>query len=355
MLQKQTAKRLLTVFAGLAALWIPIQADVVETADGARLTGRIVKIVDGQLTLDTSYAGKIVIDLSQVSSFSTNEPVSLRVDTGDVLVGPVTRRPDGSLEVATAGGPVRTTASAVEASWSPGERDPAAVAREAELAAQLRRWTYRAGVDISGRSGNTDRLATALSFNARLEGPNDRLDFYASYMYAEDSNVQTDHQVIGGMSFTNFFSGNIGWYVRQELEYNEPEGIDLRSTSAAGLTYRWINQPRQRLETRAGLSFRHESYATDTSESFAGLEFGASHFWRFADWGEVNTELTYLPSFDDFGTYLFIHDSGVDMPLGLSDRWRLRFGLNNRYNSEPEPGRRSMDTTYYVRLLLLWQ
>ncbi len=337
-------------------LWpLFLSADVVETTDGSRLTGRVVGIHDGVLTLETTYAGTLEIRMSEVTAFSTDSDVSVRLERGDVLVGPVRRRAEGEVEVATPGGPVRARTADVTAGWQPGERDPAVVAREAEIKEQLRRWRYEAGLDFSGREGNSDRMAASARFRARLEGPTDRLEFYTIYSYAEESNATTDHRAVGGLSFTSFFLDNLGWYVRQELEYNEPENIDLRSTSALGLTYRWFNEPRHRLETRAGLSYRHESYSTGGTENFPGMEFGILNYWRFADWGEVTTDLAFVPSFDDFfGEYLVTHDSGVNMPLGRSDFWTLRLGLENRYNSSPDEGRKKMDTMYYVRLLLRW-
>ncbi len=338
-------------------LWpVFLTADVVETADGSRLTGRVVGIHDGMLKLETTYAGTIEIRMSEVTAFSTDSDVSVRLETGDVLVGPVRRRAEGEVEVSTAGGPVRARTAEVAAGWQPGQRDPAVIAREAELEDQLRRWTYEAGLDFSGREGNSDRMAASSRFRARLEGPTDRLEFYTIYSFAEESSVTTDHRAVGGLSFTSFFLDNLGWYVRQELEFNEPENIDLRSTSVAGLTYRWFNEPRHRLETRAGLSYRHESYSTGGTEDFPGMEFGLLNYWRFADWGEVTTDLAFLPSFDDFfGEFLVTHDSGVNIPLGSSDFWTLRLGLENRYNSSPDTGRDKLDTMYYVRLLLRWE
>lgn len=335
---------------------LALPADVVETADGSRLTGRVVGIHDGTLKLETTYAGTIEVRMSEVVSFSTDSDVSVRLATGDVLVGPVSRSAAGELEVDTSGGPVRARTADVAAGWQPGERDPAVIAREAELADQIRRWRYEAGLDFSGREGNSDRMAAGARFRARLEGPTDRLEFHTIYSYAEEGGATTDHRAVGGLSFTSFFMEQLGWYVRQELEYNEPENIDLRSTTALGLTYRWFNQPRHRLETRAGLSFRHESYSTGGTDNFPGMEFGLLNYWRFADWGEVTTELAFIPSFDDFfGEFLFTHDSGVNIPLGASDMWTLRLGLENRYNSEPDAGRKKLDTMYYVRLLLSWE
>ena len=349
----KTFKTTLALLSFAAAPWLA--ADIVEISDGSRLSGKIKGIADGVLTIETAYAGEIEIDLDQISTFTTDEDVAVRLASGDVLVGPVRRGSDGQVAIATAGGTVNAATSSVQAGWATEGRDPAVIAREAELESLMRKWSYEAGLDVGGSHGNTERLTTSARFKAQLEGPVDRLQFNASYEYAEEEHTTTDHRAVGGLAFTSFFLEKLGWYVRQELEYNEPEAIDLRSTSAIGLTYRWRNEPRHRLETRAGVSFRHESYSTGGSESFPGLEFGLTNYWQFSEWGEITTDLAYLPSFNDFfGEYLATHDSGVNIPLGASTAWFLRLGLENRYNSAPQTGREKLDTTYYVRLLLKW-
>lgn len=49
-----------------------------------------------------------------------------------------------------------------------------------------------------------------------------------------------------------------------------------------------------------------------------------------------------------------MHDSGFEIPLSAGF-WKLRLGLNNQYNSRPQPGREELDTTYYTRLVLNWK
>ena len=48
------------------------RADVVETASGARLVGKVTKIADGKIYLTTDYAGDLTIVQSEVSAISTD-------------------------------------------------------------------------------------------------------------------------------------------------------------------------------------------------------------------------------------------------------------------------------------------
>ena len=73
----------------------PAAADEVLFLNGDRLTGRIVQAAGGKLVLRTEAAGDITIDLKQVKTFATDEPVQLKVRESTVLKSPVIARPEG--------------------------------------------------------------------------------------------------------------------------------------------------------------------------------------------------------------------------------------------------------------------
>lgn len=365
-----------TTVVGLSGL--TASADVVVTTDGSELIGEIVEVSDRVVRLETAYAGELEIDRELVSRFESDDAESVRLEDGNVLIGPVSSDESGLLRISTGGGIVTTPIAEVVSVWNPGDRDPEVLAREAELVSQMRRWSYETAVSIAGKSGNSETTDIAASAAAKLEGPSDRLDIYASYEYGteeaevggETIDTRSADEAILGMAYTSFFSEHYGWYLREEVEYDTFENIEFRSTTAAGLTYRVFDRETHSLEGRAGLSYRYESYnnqdfngdgiidaqeAEDGSEGFPGLDFGLTHYWQFATWGEMKNSLTYTPSVDDFADYLIDHKSAVDIPLGSSDFWKLRFGLTNQYNSSPTAGRERLDTTYSLSLLLNWR
>lgn len=337
------------------------QADTVLTTDGARLTGTIVSIADGKIALETSYAGKLEISQDKVASFTTDSPLSVRLASGTIMSGVVTATGEDAVTVASSDGNILADTADVAAAWTPGSRDPIIVASEAALKSQVRKWSYEAGVDISGKVGNSNESAIGLRSQITLEGPKDRLRFYGVYRRTEvedpDTGVSkvTSDEAIGGLDFTSFFSERWGWFIREELERDTFEGIDFRSTTAGGITHRFLKRETISLEGRLGLSYRYEGYtdATVEDEGLPGMEAGALFYWKFANWGELNTEIVYMPAFEEFGNYRLTHKSTVDLPLGASDFWKLRLGLNNEYVSEAAD-RENLDTTYFTSLLLKW-
>jgi len=328
-----------------------LNADIIHTQDGSELKGAITKITDGVLYLDTSYAGILEIQQSEVAGIETESDVSVRLSNGNKVKGTIATTDEG-LVVKADQVSVAATVDSIHSGWSDAEEDPVAVAQREALDAASRKWTFKVGLNVGGKSGNTDKSDTEINATAQLKGPDDTLKFYTLITKGESDGEKTDNEIIAGVSYNSKFGEKIGWYVRTEGEKDDFEDIDFRSTNAAGLSYLFYDSEEFTLDSRVGLAYRYESYLDNTSEEFPGIDMGLSLNWQMTEWATLNSEITYLPSFEDFGSYIVKQDTGVEMPVGLSDRWVLRLGISNDYNSEPEAGKDELDTTYYARLIL---
>lgn len=334
------------------------RADVVETIDGARLTGSILGIDGGVVRLATDYAGELEIDQAKVASFTSDEAVYVRLESGTTMLGKVSGGSGGALDIAGPDGKLSTNIEKVSAGWQTASRDPELLRlEEAKAAAEKeaeRSWAYELAMDVAGKKGNSDEFSAVVGGSATLASNGDKLILYGTYDSARKNGTKTSDEIIGGIDYTRYVKGRWGWFLREEIENDEFEDIDFRSTTGGGLTYRFFNEDHLKLEGRAGLSYRYESFVSGGTEESPGLDFGLKHFWKFADWGQMKNTLTWVPSIEDFSDYLFVQDSGIEIPLGLSDYWKVRFGLKNEYDSDPSPGLDNLDTAYYLRLLLSW-
>lgn len=324
------------------------QADIIHTTDGATLTGAITLIDKGVIHLDTAYAGTLEIKQDLVKSFESDEPRVLRLDSGTVIAGPIQGTDDGTIRIQSEDGVLETSTSKVAAAWAPDSEDP-------EIARNRREWRYNVSFDLSGKDGNTDKYDLATSLKAELKGPDDTLAFFFRYEQAEENDNKTEDNAAGGGSYESFFSKSLAWYVRTELENDQIEDIDLRSTSAGGLSYRLINKDQQSLVARTGLGYRYTSYGDDDkdNESNATLDFGLSHSYQFENKIKIVNDLTYVPAIDDFSNYRVVHDSGLEIPVASSENWKIRMGLKNDYDSDTSADEK-MDTSYYTRMIYSW-
>lgn len=340
--------RALTALSLLITTASILSADVVETKDGARIVGKIVRIKDGAIAIDTSYAGTLAVKQSEVTSFSTETPIAVRLASGTRLDGTVAASPGGSLQINGADGTLTTNIGKVAAAWPAGGKDP-------EIAAMERHWSYEAAVDVAGKTGNSEQLGTAASVRATLKTTQDTLQFYSSYNRQVADGEKAADQFKAGVDYQNNFAGKLSWYVRDEGGFDRVKDIDLYNVAAAGLGYDVIKQPKHVLTTRVGLSFRYEGYKNPATADLksAGMDFGLAHEFTFANSKLVN-RLSYVPAFDDFANYRFEHESFYEIPLAIPS-WKLRLGVSNDYNSKPGSGIERLDTSYFTRLVLNWQ
>lgn len=325
----------------------------IQTKDGSVINGKILSIEEGVIKVETSYAGEISVKQSEVLTFSSDETINVATDGGNTFKGTVAG--DGeSIKIAAQGGTFETSVGNVTAAWQPGEDSPKEKALKAEIAANERKWKFDVSADISGKSGNSDRSAIGIGASAVLESRQDKLMFYASIDNAEENDNTTADELKGGIDFSSFFSDSMSWYVRGEMEKDDIELLDLRTTAAFGIGKHVIRKDDQKLEFRGGLAYRYENFNDGSTVESPGLDLALIHYKELS-WGTMNNLLTYNPSFDDFGNFRVYHETSFDLPVGTSEFWKLRIGVSNDYNSEPVAGLDELDTTYYARLLLTWR
>jgi putative salt-induced outer membrane protein YdiY len=343
-----SANRLRWLAIAVALLGTAAHADVITTADGARLVGKVNKITAQNVELATTYAGTIAIAMDQVATLETDTPVTTRFQDQTTVTG-VTRI-DAERAVSIEGDGLTTTSTLdrLMASWLPDATPPP------ESGYDPRRWVYSVGADVAGKNGNSDEISTNFLGDAALVTKLDEFRLYASYARAEQESEETSDQTIAGASYAAYMYDPWGWYVRGELERDPFEDIDLRTTAAGGLSYRPINTDVRTLKFFAGVGYRHESFQDGIDESSGVLDLGLNHRWVVQPWLTMNNALTYTPAFDDFADYLFVHDSSLELPVGAS-KWVLRLGVRNDYKNKPAPDREELDTAYYTRLLMRFE
>ncbi len=345
-----TPQHLKQAFLALTALALASSAwaDVVETTNGARLVGKVTSIDGTVVYLKTDYAGDLKIKQSDVAKVTTDAPLVVRLASGTVLQGTLSAPADNSLVITGPDGTLTTKVDKVAATWAPGAVDPALIELQ-------RHWTYEATVDVSGKSGNKNQLATAFAARATMKTKQDTLQFYTAYDREVSEGVKSADQFKAGIDYQNNFSGRYSWYVRDEAGFDRIKAIDLYDIAGAGLGYDFIKEPKHTLTIRAGLSYQYEGYKDDAAETVnsAGLDFGLEHVFAADNWSLTN-RLTVDPTFEDFGNFRILHESFFEIPL-QDPAWKLRLGVSNDYSSKPVAGTKKLDTTYFTRFVIDWK
>src|SRR5690349_12050235 len=64
---------------------VQARADEILFNNGDRITGKILSAADGKLKIKTSVAGEVTVDMKDVKTFTTDEPVTLKLKDGNVI------------------------------------------------------------------------------------------------------------------------------------------------------------------------------------------------------------------------------------------------------------------------------
>ncbi len=377
---------LLAGCACVIAAAMPLHAGQVVLDDGSRLVGRVVRIADGKLRIETAFAGELTIDAGHVRAVQTDEPMAVALGSGDRVVGLLTIADDGTQRLTqTAFGDVELPVSQIAMVWPQDQPEPTVQqlaaeheqemqAAEAEHQAEVAQiedehaaevqaleeaaaaddeiWTARIELGLLGKTGNTESLTFFGRAEAKRTTEIERLLFYLQGRYSEQNGVRDTNEVMGGSHIEVDLTDR--WYIfgRIDLEYDEFENLDLRATATAGPGYFWIREPDEELKTRAGIGYQHESYDDGSSMDQMIAELGVEYRKELAPWLLFVHSTTYYPTFEDIGDYRIVMDNAGEIPLSSDRRWKLKLGVKNEYDAMPVSGVERMDTTYYANFVL---
>jgi putative salt-induced outer membrane protein YdiY len=343
------------VVAWLATTY-PSFADVVVTSDGSRIIGRIDQIHDDVVRITTKFAGTLEIKSAQVVALATDAPITIQLHSGDRLVGPLDIGPDATQSIIRSSvGALPIALDQVGALWPQDAEDPFVVAVKEEAQKEIERlrpkWssTLEAGGVL--KEGNTDTLDARGRFDVKRKTPDDLLEFYLAAEYSEQDDLRTKNEYRGGVRYESTFNERKYWYTRLALEFDEFENLDLRSTAAFGFGYYWMKKPAIELKTSVGLGYRHESFDMGDTQDSAVIDLGLDFRYDLGDWAQFTHTAAYAPDFEDFDDYRLDLDTAIVLPF-KNDNWKLKLGVRNEYNAQPQRGIDRLDNTYYANVVL---
>src|SRR3954447_18610471 len=76
-------------------------ADEVLFNNGDRLTGKILSVDDGKMTIDSKLAGEVKVDMKNVKTFTTDAPIEIRTKDGQRVTSKAAAGEPGTVRVAS--------------------------------------------------------------------------------------------------------------------------------------------------------------------------------------------------------------------------------------------------------------
>ena len=328
-----------------------LHADKVVVKDGSVLMGKIVQSVDGNLTIETDFAGKVRIPMSQISSISSDSAISLRLDdnrTFNQIAIPAAEK-----KIGLQGNDLSFDFTQIRHIWSEDSDDPLARIEKQKQKALMMQWSHALGFDFTGSSGNTRDFGLGFRADSSYGNKSREYDLYLAYNNSSKNDVTVVDETKMGVEYDSKFYERLAWYAKTDLENDRLEKIDLRATAAVGLKYFWIKNNSYDLSARSGIAFRLEEYQSSSNPTLSepALDFGLEYSREIRNFLSLEGDLTYVPSVNDFADFLLSNDIALVVPMGQKENWNIRSGVNGTYNSTPATDKDELDLKYYLRLV----
>jgi putative salt-induced outer membrane protein YdiY len=323
-------------------------AAVVVLANGDRVSGAIVDLHDGSLTVDTAWGGELSVDWSLVAGIESATELTLVLDDGSRLVGrvgPVEApgdRPETAERIAVRTASV-TEPALVELSRVTAINPPARSVRVKGNAS--------AGLIVN--QGNTDTHSLYLEGEVVARTDTNRYTTGAQATRAEDDGETTADSSRGWIEYDHFLSER--WYLSSSALFTRDEFQDLRlrSSLAASTGYQFVESDRAAASAELGASYVDEDFYDAPDDSYPAARWAVDLSRSFAD-----GDLELFHSHEGFLNL----DTGDDVLL--RSKTGVRFNLfrgfvattqvNFDYDTDPAPGREKEDWRYLLNLGVEW-
>ena len=170
---------MMRILLSLLLLQVSLLADKVIIKDGSVLIGTVTKIVDGNLTLVTDFAGNLRIPVSQISSINSESAISLRLDDNRTFNNKII--PADDERIGLEGNNLSFDFTQIRHLWSVGAEDPLVLVEQKKAEALLMKWSHSIGFDFTGSSGNTDDFGLGLRADSTYGNKFREYDLYLAY------------------------------------------------------------------------------------------------------------------------------------------------------------------------------
>jgi len=335
--------RILIVLACLVLLVQISYGDEIHLKNGDRISGKIQHLVDGKLSFKADVAGPVTVDLSNIQTLSTDDPIEVNL-----------KDKTGFMQKVSSADPGRFAIEGSE-SMKAQEFAVADIVSINPPAKPIPKWTGDIAVGITSTHGNTktEMISANAYFSKRTE--KDRTTVSTDYAKGTQRDPDTGEDVTiedwwrAKGKYDYFFSKKMYGYLDGRYEKDAVAELDRRTIIGLGAGYQWIESDDMNFSTEFGLASLYEKFDNQTdSNSEISLQLGYNFDKKLRKNIKFVHDLTYYPSIDSFSNYLLTTSAGLRADFTETFFINLKAIFN--YDSTPAIGSGNTDVKYFLGL-----
>ena len=306
-------------------------ADQVTMANGDVITGEILTLKEGKLTIKTPYNEALELAWGSIQKIQSETPVEVVLTDETRLQGTLQLSEDGGLQVVTeSAGPVAVGEMALITDINP----PVVPAV-----------TYEGNIDagVSYLTGNTETVSGNLSGLFVARSKRQRFTLRGKWYYAENNKVVDAREAGGSIKYDFFVTQKFYLYANALFLYNPFKDLDLRSTIGGGAGYQFWEDVRKKLSFELGISYVDENFRIAEDNAYPGGRWAINFsYWIIQDKIDLFHFQEGYFSLEDFKDMNLITEQGLRFMV-LKDFY-TSLTVNVAYDNIPSPGFKSTDT-----------
>lgn len=317
-------------------------ADQITLSNGDHISGKILRLEAGKLTLKTTWSMPekvITVSWSAVKQIELSKPAHVVLQTGE-FDGTVESDSQGKMQIAT--GPTK------------GEQlrrdDIVAINPVTPVDPDAFKYSGRLDAGLGFVRGNTETSNYYFSGQVKSENRLNRTIVKGDLHHETGANsiVTTDSSRLSG-KYDRFRSKRMYLYAQGILEQDRLANINLRTTLGAGSGYQVYRGENLNLGLESGLSFIHTNFKNAPDVNEPALRLGVEYdqyLWNRALKVENSSEV-FLP-LASYADMLLRSKTALLVPVGKSITTGLAFTIN--WDHQPAAGKKSLDTSLQATL-----
>jgi len=306
---------LISVFVGLAS------GDEVVLENGDRLTGKIIKVEGGTLTLETGYSEPVHVQSSKIKNITTDGPVELHLMNGEILKGIINTDSRGNLVIK--GTDARETAVL-------GWDKVSAVNPPPVLPSK---WKGNVNIGANWQSGNSDRTNISFGADAVRKTEQDRFSLRFLHSYAKEGQDVTARSYYGAGKYDYFFTKSFYGYVGIELLKNKVKDLKLRTIVGPGVGYQFWDDAVKSLLLEAGAAYFSEDLNVGADKDWITARLAVDLRYNILNAVVFTDQLVMYPSLENAKDYKLRNEAALTSPLASG--WSLRLANILEHDGNP--------------------
>ncbi len=240
------------VFFIVSAMYV--SAGIVVLSNGDRISGDILKMEKGKVTIKSEALGKISVDNKYIKTLETDNDIEVHPRDRKTLVGKVEMDDSGNLKVLEQDGSLIESFQIQDVKFLGKLPDPV-------------NWEIRLSTGLSGSEGNSDLFNVHFGslFKRRSEKSRSTLD--SQYIYERNNGNKSKDEWYSDFKYDYFFSKKIYGFSTVRAQQDDIAQLDLRLSLSPGIGYQWIESDELSFSTEIGPAYLYENFSNGDGEN----------------------------------------------------------------------------------------